>query len=198
MFATETFKLLNHNSPSKEACDQKSSGTCGKGKDNGTGMVCVLEGQLENTIELYQCGVDPSRIITVEYDATTYLYQLLIRRGTVLESSHVLYTGQYQKFKHGIEGVITKNLFADHGLVDAQHHIVSLYLDYCGDLPPKSKLLSVVRSLPSLQLIGLTRGHRNTKREFPSEDCWNEWSPSSYCFAKWKHPMVSCMMWKKS
>lgn len=166
----------------------------------GRPLVCVLEGRLENTLELIQCGIKPDQIITIERNMLACLFQQLAVRGTQLEPMHIFYSGRYQRSSSGgagIESFIIKDLFPKHGMLDARDRIVGLYLDYCGDIPSGAILNSLVSSLPSLQLIGLTRGYRNkhSKHPFPSSP-WSEFY-SAPCVQTWKHPMVETRFWKR-
>lgn len=136
-----------------------------------TEMILVLDGPyLETTRALVRRGITPSQVIVAEINPATCVHQLLLVRGTPLESVNILYCKLHVEGKQGgVEQLVLEDRFAKYNplLESALKRIKCLYLDYCGDVPTRATINSVIDKLSNLELIGFTRCKRNPRNPLP-------------------------------
>ncbi len=121
--------------------------------------ILFLDGHGRNEDALIEHGIPAKWLVKVERDATTALYHRLRRQLLQRDEMTLIWTGGVLRRRQS-QGV--QRLLLNHTSLapSIRQNIIAAYFDTCGAVLPNWQ--SCLARLPALQLLGLTRGYRNT------------------------------------
>lgn len=136
-------------------------------------IVITLDGYGRNLYALLNAGIPEESIVILEQRPITAVYQQLMKMAMNWKINTIWTGSDQRKHLNGFQGYILnprRLLKYDIGLEQVQF----LYADFCGDVP--KNLMTCLKKLPSLKILGITQGKRNCKSKDAIDDVAEKWS----------------------